>query len=103
MLFRSLTLLHKEKIPAVVCLTPVRSDELEVWTEYNLRDRINNLLQPKMAEYDNVIAFWDLADIASDPKYFADRVHLNLTGATIFTEELAKRIGKLGIGEMKEE
>lgn len=91
-----LSLLNKEKIPTVVCLTPVRSDEMKIWSEYNLREQLDNLLRPKMDEYENVLAFWDMADIASNPKYFADRVHLNLTGATIFTDELADRIEKLG-------
>ena len=92
-----LSLLREEEIPTVVCLTPVRSDEMKIWARYNLRERLNNLLRPKMEEYDNVLAFWDMTVIASNPQYFADRVHLTLRGATIFTEELAKRISELGV------
>jgi hypothetical protein len=92
-----LSLLREEEIPTVVCLTPVRSDEMKIWARYNLRERLNNLLRPKMEEYDNVLAFWDMTDIASNPQYFADQAHLTLRGATIFTEELAKRIGELGV------
>ncbi len=87
-----LSLLDENNIPTVLCLTPVRSDEMKIWSRYHLRERLDNLLRSKAEEYDNVLAFWDMADVVSDPKYFADRVHLKFAGATILTEELAKRI-----------
>jgi len=93
-----LFLLKENNIPTIVCLTPVRSDEMKIWARYNLRERLGNLLQPKMEEYDNVLAFWDMTDIASSPKYFADRVHLTMAGATVFSEELAEGIKGLGMG-----
>ncbi len=89
---RILSLLHENGIPAVVCLSPVRSDEMEIWKRFDLHDRLLGFLRPKMKEYDNVAAFWDLSGVASDPKYFADRVHLTFDGASVFTEELAERI-----------
>jgi len=87
--------LARNNIKAIVCLAPVRDDEMRIWDQYNLRPRLNNKLCEVLGAYHNVIAFWDMQSVASDPKYFIDWYHVNNRGAIIFTTELSKRIKNL--------
>jgi len=89
----ALLLLHDIKV--VLCLTPVRADEMQIWERYNLRARLNAKIQALFGGYPNVIAFWDLQDVAAEHKYFADASHVNGSGAALYSAELAKRLKAL--------
>lgn len=90
-----LQVLSHHDIKVIVCLTPIRDDEMSIWTQYNLRERLNNKISELIKPYSNVIAFWDMQSIASDPKYFIDWSHLDSMGAIIYTNELVKKIKSL--------
>jgi hypothetical protein len=87
--------LARNNIQTIVCLTPVRDDEMLIWSQYNLRARLDSKLHDVLNGYHNVVAFWDMQSIASDPKYFSDWFHLDSRGASIFTAELSRRIKNL--------
>ena len=44
----------------------------------------------------DLVEFWDLRDmeISADKQYFADRYHLNITGAKVFSSEVGHRLNK---------
>jgi len=90
-----ITLLLQHGIKVILCLTPVRVDEMQIWERYNLRARLNAKIQELFGGYPNVIAFWDLQDFASEQKYFADASHVNGSGAALYSAELAKRLKAL--------
>jgi hypothetical protein len=87
--------LARRDIKVIVCLTPVRDDEMRIWAQYNLREKLNNKIAELIKPYSNVIAFWDMQSIASDPKYFVDLYHLDSKGAIIYSAELSKKIKTL--------
>ena len=90
-----LTMLLASDIKVIVCLTPVRDDEMRIWNKYNLRTTLNNKIQEEISRYNNIIAFWDMQSVASDPKYFVDRYHVSCSGAMLYTAEMSKRIQAL--------
>ncbi len=90
-----LSLLSKYQIKAIICTTPVQSDELVIWENYNVRRKLNYALEMFARRYNNIIAVWDMSDIASDKQYFFDQVHLNSRGADLYTNELASKIKRL--------
>jgi hypothetical protein len=87
--------LLQNNIKVIVCLTPVRDDEMRIWSQYNLRAKLNTEIRELLSPYQNVIAFWDMQSVASEPKYFVDWSHLSSTGASRYTNELASRIKNL--------
>ncbi|MCX5704193.1 MAG: hypothetical protein NT066_06875, partial [Candidatus Omnitrophica bacterium] len=93
-----LSLLNENRIKVIMCTTPVRNDELAIWSKYQVKDKLNSLLVPLSAKYNN-LAFWDLSSIPSDVEYFADVYggHLSCEGADILTNELARKIKETNI------
>jgi hypothetical protein len=87
--------LSYNNIKVIVCLTPVRDDEMLIWNQYNLRAKLNTEIRELLSPYQNIIAFWDMQSVASEPKYFVDWSHLSSTGASLYTNELTNRITNL--------
>lgn len=92
-----LSALSQAGIKVVVCTEPVRDDEMFIWKQYNLRERLNATMRSLVSRFDNVVLFCDLRDIASDPGYFVDSAHLNSSGAELYTRALAREIKHLDI------
>jgi hypothetical protein len=92
-----LTALSRAGIKVVVCTEPVRDDEMGIWKQYNLRERLNATIRSLVSRFDNVVLFCDLRDSASDPGYFVDSAHLNSSGAELYTRTLAREIKQLDI------
>jgi hypothetical protein len=90
-----LEILSRRDIKVIVCLTPVRDDEMRIWNRYKVRDKLNHTIAELVKPYQNVIAFWDMQSVASNIKYFVDWSHLDSRGAIIYTLELAGRIKNL--------
>jgi hypothetical protein len=92
-----LAALSRAGIKVVVCTEPVRDDEMGIWKQYNLRERLNATIRSLVSRFDNVVLFCDLRDSASDPGYFVDSAHLNSSGAELYTRTLAREIKQLDI------
>lgn len=87
-----LSLLSENRINVIMCTAPVRSDELAIWSKYQIKDKLNSMLVSLSSKYNNLL-FWDFSNICPDLEYFVDiNGHLSCEGADIFTNELAKKI-----------
>ena len=52
-----LYLLEQQNIKVIICLTPVRDDEMNIWEQYNLREKLNKKIEELFCVYPHVIAF----------------------------------------------
>ncbi|OGI18492.1 MAG: hypothetical protein A3B68_07035 [Candidatus Melainabacteria bacterium RIFCSPHIGHO2_02_FULL_34_12] len=89
---KMLSLLAEQNIEVIVCTNSVRADEMKMWNAYDLKNKLFELINLKLKPHKNVIAILDMLDAASDKDNFADEIHLNSNGATIYTNELASRL-----------
>ena len=89
---KMLLLLSKQNIRVIVCTNSIRSDEMKIWNEYNVKQNLFEFLQLKLKDYKNLVAFWDMFNVVSSKDNFIDHLHLNNDGAIIYTNELATRL-----------
>jgi hypothetical protein len=84
-------LLENHNTAVVVCSSPIREDEAVLWDACDLENRLNELIKVNIHMHKNVLGYWNMWRSVTNIECYADHFHLNLSGANLYTEQLAAR------------